>query len=290
MNRALRATTPVHLARRQARKLSNASVELTSHWRMLPDFLIVGAQRSGTTSLFKTLVQHPTVARPFLRKGIHYFDVRYERGPSWYRGNFPITATSRMRRGGRRPITGESSPFYMFHPLAPSRIARDLPDVRLLALLRDPVERAYSAHSHERARGFEAESFERALELEDRRIEGERDRMLHEEGYESEHWRHNAYLTRGRYIEQLQGLEAAVGRDRILVVDSDDFFTTPQIVWPEICDYLRLDRTADIAFEQHNARSRSPMDPALRQKLTDEFLPYDEELASWWGRVPSWRR
>ena len=239
MKRALKASAPVQKVRRRARKLSNAGVELTSRWRMLPDFLIVGAQRSGTTSMFKTLIQHPMVARPFLRKGIHYFDVRYDRGESWYRGNFPITATSTLKRRGVRPLTGESSPFYMFHPLAPTRIAHDLPDMRLIVLLRDPVERAYSAHTHESARGFETESFERALELEDQRIKGERERMLVEEGYESHHWRHDD-LTRGRYIEQLRELEAAVGRERILVVDSDDFFTTPHEVWPEVCDYLQL--------------------------------------------------
>lgn len=291
MMRALEDSAVARKLRRQGRVVSNHSVELTARWRMFPDFLIVGAQRSGTTSLFKTLVQHPRVARPFLRKGIHFFDKRYDRGLDWYRGNFPVALSSRLRRVGNPcPLTGESSPYYMFHPLAPGRIGRDLPDVKLLVLLRDPVERAYSAHSHELARGFETEPFERAVELEPERLAGERERMVSQEGYASRHWQHNAYITRGRYIDQLRVLESAVGRDRMLVLDSHDYFTTPEVVWRDICDFLELSPAADIGFERHNARSRLSLDPELRQRLCDEYLPYDEQLATWWGRVPSWRR
>lgn len=291
MTRALEDNVAFRRIRRRARVLSNSSIELTSGLRMLPGFLIVGAQRSGTTSLFKTLIQHPAVARPFLRKGVHFFDNRYERGLDWYRGNFPLTATSRLRRlGSAGPLTGESSPYYMFHPLAPWRIARDLPEVKLLVLLRDPVERAYSAHSHELARGYETEPFERALALEPARLAGERERMASDEGYRSAHVQHNAYLTRGHYVEQLRALEAAVGRHRVLVLDSDDFFTTPDVVWRDICGFLGLPLGTEIAFERHNARQRAPLDSALRQRLREHYSPYDEELTAWWGRVPSWRR
>jgi len=277
--------------RRQIRRLSDASVSSTGRLRLVPDFLIVGAQRSGTTSMFKTLIQHPLVPRPFLRKGVHYFDLRYANGFSWYRGHFPIAPTARLRRLGRGlPHTGESSPYYMFHPLAPRRIAEDLPDVRLIVLLRDPVERAYSGHSHELARGYETEPFERALELEPERLRGQRERMLAEPGYESPGWQHHAYLTRGQYHEQLVELERLLGRDRLLVVDSQDFFTDPEPVFDEVSGFLGLPRHDGITFERHNSRSRSPMPALLRAHLSDHFVPHDDKLAQWWGRVPSWRR
>lgn len=293
MSRAMKHSAVARAARRRTRTLqmSQGMLVLTSEWRMSPDFLIVGAQRSGTTSLFKTLVQHPLVARPFLRKGIHYFDQRYDRGPAWYRGNFPMTATSRIRRlGVGVPLTGESSPYYMFHPLAPSRIARDLPGVRLLAILRDPVERAYSAHAHELARGFESESFERALELEPQRLAGERERLLSDPGYQSRHWQHNAYLARGKYVEQLEVLESALGRDHMLLIDSGDFFSTPETTFREVCEFLELPRSSHIKFERHNARPRTPLQPVLHERLRDYFLPFDEDLAKFWGQAPSWRR
>jgi hypothetical protein len=117
---------------KNARRLGTATARYTAPLRMSPGFLIVGAQRCGTTSMFKTLMQHPLVARPFLNKGIHYFDTNYDRGFSWYRGHFPVVGTARLRRGGRRPLTGESSPYYMFHPLAGQRLATDLPQHHLL--------------------------------------------------------------------------------------------------------------------------------------------------------------
>ena len=277
-------------SRRAVRSLSDATVALTSPLRLLPDFLIVGAQRSGTTSMFKTLVQHPGVARPFLRKGVHYFDKHYEEGPAWYRGHFPLAATSRARRRGRRPLTGESSPYYLFHPLAAERIARDLPGVRLIVMLRDPVERAYSAHSHETGKGFETEPFERALELEPERLRGERERMLAEPGYESVGWQHHAYVRRGQYAEQLLRLEQLVGRDRIVAVDSADFFASPAEAFAPVLRHLGLAPVDGIVFERHNGRERSPLPEHLRARLSEHFAPHDEALARWWGRTPSWRR
>jgi hypothetical protein len=274
--------------RRQVRRLSDATLDLTGPVRMRPDFLIVGAQRCGTTSMFKTVVQHPDVLRPFLRKGTHYFDKSYERGERWYRGHFPLAANALLRGG--RAITGESSPYYMFHPLARQRLAADLPGVKLLVLLRDPVVRAYSGHSHERARGFEDLPFEDALAAEPERLAGERERLMAEPGYDSLHWQHHAYVTRGQYIEQLRALEHLVGRDRMCVVDSGDFFTDPEPVFDEVRDFLGLRPSRDIVFEQHNARSRSPLSDALRTRLEEHYAPYDEDLARWWGRTPSWRR
>jgi hypothetical protein len=281
----------VRSTRRRVRGLSVATARVSAPLRLLPDFLIVGAQRCGTTSLFKTLAQHPMVARPFLRKGIHYFDMNYDRRLRWYRGQFPIEATSRLRRLGRgRPRTGESSPYYLFHPLAGQRIAADLPGVRLIVLVRDPVERAYSAHSHELARGFETEDFERAIELEDDRLAGESERMLADPWYESHSWQHHAYLRRGCYIDQVTQLEELVGPDRLLVVDSHDFFIRPAETVPEVLDFLGLPLAAGITYEQHNARARPPLPAALRNRLDEHFRPYDEKLAAWWGRTPSWRR
>ncbi|HYN97178.1 MAG TPA: sulfotransferase [Pilimelia sp.] len=280
------------MAQSAVRTVSRTVGRLTASGRLAPAFLIVGAQRCGTTSLFKTLSQHPAVLPAVYHKGVHYFDMSYDRGMDWYLGHFPTSRRAEAVRPhlGVPGITGESSPYYMFHPLAAGRIARDLPDVRLLVLLRDPVERAYSAHAHESARGFESEPFPRALELEPERIAGERDRMLAEPGYHSHHLRHNAYLTRGQYIEQLEHLTGAVGRDRLHVIDSDDFFAEPRPAFDAVCDFLGIPHWAEIAFGKHNARARAPMPAELRARLEEHFAPYDERLAAWWGRVPSWRR
>jgi len=279
-------------ARRAVRAVTRTVGRLTAGNRMAPGFLIVGAQRCGTTSLFKTLSQHPAVLPAVLHKGVHYFDTAYDHGTAWYLGHFPTlrAAEAVRRRHGVTAVTGESSPYYMFHPHAPARIAADLPDVKLLVLLRDPVERAYSAHAHELARGFESEPFERALELESSRIAGEREKMLADPGYESHHFQHNAYLTRGQYVEQLLHLTDLFGRERLHVIDSDEFFAEPRPAFDGVCDFLELPHWPDITFGKHNARARAPMDAGPRARLDAHFAPFDEHLADWWGRTPSWRR
>src|SRR5215472_3008838 len=272
--------------------MSVTAGRLTSQTRMLPGFLIVGAQRCGTTSMYRALGEHPAVVKAVLHKGVHYFDVEYGRGRAWYQGHFPVRALAQRaaRESGVAPVTFESSPYYMFHPLAAERISRDLPGVKLLVLVRDPAERAYSAHAHELARGFETEPFERALELEDARLEGEVERIMADPSYLSHGHQHHAYRARGRYAEQLDRLERLFGRQRVHVVDSGDFFTKPVPVYDAVLDFLGLPHHGRPNFERHNARPRSPMPPTVRAALDEYFRPHDERLASRLGGMPSWRR
>lgn len=274
-----------------ARKGLRTAGRLTHGARMLPDFLIVGAQRCGTTSMFKALRQHPAILRGVLDKGVHYFDLAYDRDFAWYQGHFPLkTAARRVEKQlGVRAMTFESSPFYLFHPLSAERIARDLPGVKLIVMVRDPVERAYSAHAHETARGFETEPFERALALEEERLRGEAGKMVADPAYVSFDMQHHAYRARGRYSEQLERLEPLFGRDRIHVVDSHVFFSEPERVYDGVLDFLGLPVLRRPPFERHNARPRSPMPESLRTELDEHFRPYDERLAPWLDAVPSWR-
>lgn len=242
--------------------------------------------------MYRTLSQHPSIVKPVLHKGVHYFDVGYHHGPSWYRAHFPTQWTAdRLRaRTGVMPQTFESSPYYLFHPLSPQRIAHDLPGVRVITLLRDPVERAYSAHTHERARGFETATFEEALELEDSRLEGEEERLVNDPLYVSHAHQHRGYVGRGRYVVQLERMVAAVGRDNLLVLDAEDFFTNPELVWRETLEFLRLPTGEPPIFERHNARPRAAMGESVHAALAERFRDTDEQLTQWWGRVPSWCR
>jgi hypothetical protein len=279
-------------AKRAVHAVTLTTGQLTSPARMLPGFLIVGAQRCGTTSMYRTLSQHPAIVKSVLHKGVHYFDMNYGRGLGWYRAHFPLTARARRAAAGSgaAPLTFESSPYYMFHPLAPGRIAANLPSVKLIVLVRDPTERAYSAHAHELARGFETEDFERALELEEERTASEAARIRADPGYLSLSHQHHSYVARGQYAEQLDVLAQHVGADRILAVDSGDFFTRPEPVYDRVLDFLGLPHHGYPVFERHNARPRTAMPDALRSRLDRHFLPWDERLADWLPETPSWRR
>jgi hypothetical protein len=278
-------------AKKAVQAVTVTAGRLTSPWRMTPGFLIVGGQRCGTTSMYRTLAQHPAVLKAVRHKGVHYFDTDYERGMSWYRAHFPLQRTARgvQARVGARPLTFESSPYYMFHPLAADRIADDLPGVKIIVLLRDPVERAYSAHAHELARGYEDQDFETALALEDSRLDGEAERLIADPRYRSHSHQHHGYLQRGRYIEHLERLEKVFGRDRMHVVDSHRFFEDPEPVYDDVLEFLGLPHTGYPVFEQHNARPRSPMPAELRARLEEHFEPYDERLMAWLGHPVSWR-
>jgi len=268
---------------------------LTAPARMLPSFLICGGQRCGTTSLYRALAAHPAVLKAVLHKGVHYFDTGYHRGAAWYRGHFPLTRTAARveRETGVPAQTFESSPYYMYHPRAAVRIARDLPEVKIIVLVRDPVERAYSQHTHEVARGFESElSFARALALEPQRLRGQEERLRRDPGYYSFAHQHHAYRARGEYARYLDRLAMLFGHDRIHVVESERFFADPGPVYDEVLTFLGLPAlsTGHPEFARHNARPRrAPLNPVLREELTAHFAPYDESLAHWLGQPPGWR-
>lgn len=265
---------------------------LSADLRMTPDYLIVGAKRAGTTSLYSTLVGHPQVLPAVWHKEVHYFDNAYHRGPRWYRGHFPTMARAALvrRRTGLPAITGEATPYYMWHPLAPQRIAAELPTVKLVVLIRDPVQRAHSEHAHSVSKGWETESFERALELEPLRLAGEREKLIDEPRYRSVDHACRAYLTRGRYVEQLENLSAVFGRDRIHVIDSDAMFMDAGPSLNELTTFLGLRPWQPPTLKNLNARPRSTLDPTLQAALAEQFAPYDERLAQWLGWTPSWRR
>jgi hypothetical protein len=280
------------LAVRRGRRLVRRSARVTHRVRMMPSFLIVGAQRCGTTSLHRAIARHPGVVPPAMFKGVHYFDVKYGEGLDWYRGHFPVALAARLSRagGGAGPITGEASPYYMFHPAVPERIARDLPDAKLIVMLRDPVERAYSAYTHEFARGYEAETFVRALDLEDDRLAGEEERLLADPTYLSHAHQHQAYTRRGHYADQLLRLRRFFPAERIHVLDSARFFARPEEEYERVLGFLGLPSFRPAQFERANGRARSDLAPHLRERLQAHFQPHDERLADLLGAVPSWRR
>jgi hypothetical protein len=264
----------------------------TAPARMLPSFVIAGAQRAGTTSLYRALMTHPLVLPAVLHKGVNYFDVNYDRGPRWYRAHFPVAAAARRRvgSGNGSPVTFDASGYYMFHPLAAQRMAADLPGLKVLAMLRDPVERAYSAHRHELARGFETECFERAIELEDERLDGEEDRMRANPAYVSWSHRHHAYVRRGQYGEQLARLGSCFPEHQVHVVESERFFAEPEQEYVRVLEFLGLPVVLPASFERYNSRPRSPMPESVRARLRAHFEPHDARLRELLGREPAWRR
>ncbi len=285
----LRKRAP-HWAQHWGRAAALGLGRVTAGARCTPDFVLCGAQRSGTTSLFRALMQHPQVVRPTFHKGVNYFDLNYPKGQGWYAGHFPLRMSAHLRtHGAGTPSVFEASGYYLFHPLAMHRLLTDLPGVKVLVMLRDPVERAFSAYKHEVARGFETQSFETAVDLEHERLAGEVERMLADAAYSSWEHRHHGYVGRGQYAEQLERALEVLPRDALHLIESIDFFTNPATVFRGVTDFLGLAAVVPRHFDQYNAR-RGSVSPETRTHLVEHYRPYDERLAMILGSEPSWRR
>ena len=256
---------------------------LTADLRLEPGILVIGAQRAGTTTLFRLLSEHPALVRPTVDKGTGYFDDNYRHGPRWYRAHFPLRWTARGR------TAFECSGYYLFHPLAAERIARDLPGCQVVAMVRDPVARAHSAHRHESARGFESLSFAEAVSREAERTAGQRELLATAPGATSFAHRHHAYLQRGDYAAQLAPYVAALGRDRVHVVDADALFADPVEVYVDLQRRLGLPLHRPDAVGRWNERPGAPLPPDLAETLRHHFEASDAALAALLGRVPRWR-
>jgi Sulfotransferase domain len=273
----------MEIVKRPLRQLRSAYCRLTGPLRGLPSVLIIGTQKGGTTSLFNYLTEHPSVLPP-IGKEVHYFDLHYQGGENWYRGRFPYA--NRLRRGA---LTLDASPYYLFHPLAPARAAGLLPDVKLIALVRNPIDRALSHYQHEVRAGREPLSFEEALDREEDRLKGEEERIQQDPRYYS--WNHHrySYTRRGLYLMQLLRWVRHYPRSQLLVLQSEWLFRDPPAATDAVYRFLglrphRLQRYR--TFLQGNYDRDLPS--GVRGRLADYFAPHNRELFSWLGREFDW--
>jgi hypothetical protein len=279
----LKASMGVEALKSPVRRLRAGYRELTGPLRGLPATLIIGAQKAGTTSLFNYLVQHPAVLPPF-GKEIHYFDLHYARGVRWYRGRFPYAY-----RLGPAALTLDASPYYLVHPLAPERAAALLPQVKLIALLRNPIDRALSHYQHEVRGGRESLSFEEAIDQEAERLDGEEERLRADPGYYSYNHHRFSYVRRGLYLEQLLRWLQHFPRSQLLVLQSEWLFRDPPAASAAVYRFLGLGdhRLGQYkAFYQGNYERTMPIQ--LRTRLQAYFEPHNRELFRWMGQELDW--
>jgi hypothetical protein len=274
----------------QLEKQRRAAEEQWTITGALPDFVIIGGKKCGTTFLYHLLTQHPLV-QPAASKELHFFDALFEEGAEWYRQCFPAPRWE----DGRRTITGEASP-YMAHLHAPERMAQVVPKARLIALLRNPVERAYSDYQMVARKDREHKTFEEATGLEDpaeagktHPKEGEtpeaEDLAVFDEGSE--------YLSRGVYIDQLLRWTRFFDKEQILVLKSEDFFENPKETLKVVLEFLGLPEwepeSEKLAGGKRNeGRYEREMDPATRRRLEEYFEPHNRRLYDFLGTDFGW--
>lgn len=266
----------------------------TSWMRLMPHFMIIGAQKGGTTSLYQYLVEHPCIA-PIYIKEPHFFDIYYNRSLGWYRSHFPTSLEKYFVEHVHKHdfITGEASPYYMVHPLAPARIAKLLPNVKLILVLRNPVDRAYSQYQHQlRQPGVEPLSFEEAIDREEERLAGELQKIRENPYYFSFNHRHYSYLTRGRYIDYLPTWLKLFPREQFLFLRSEDLYRDPAAVVHETLQFLNMPQTAlkepKDEYRLYNGASYAKLNPSTRERLVEYFKPYNARLYEFLERDFGW--
>jgi hypothetical protein len=262
----------------------------TGRTHAMPDFLVPGAAKCGTTSLFDWLCRHPQIVRPVTegraRKELLFFDYCYFHGADWYRRRFPLERD--------RPfLTGEATATYLTHHWAPARVAELLPGVKLVVTLRDPVDRAYSAFQMSRSERLEeCETFEAALALEGERLAPELDRMRRDPWYNPPppaplgYW---SYLHRSRYSEHVERWLRLFPRERFLFVRFEDLVERPRQALEEVYEFLGLEPFRHDDLPVLNAGDyEEPMRPETREQLEAHFRPYNSRLRELTGIDFGW--
>lgn len=219
--------------------------------------------------MFRYLAQHPNVATPS-QKELHFFDINYDKGLSWYLSQFPL-----MTQG---KICGEASPYYLYHPLVPERVKRLSEDLRLVILLRDPVIRAYSHYHHEVENGRESRSFREAIEKESGAVEEAEHQLI--QGTIEYSWVHQrySYLARGRYVEQLDRWFQHFPMELFYIETAERFFSKPKEVCQEVFEFLGLQSTPVSTSVKHNPGRYEPMAGEDCRFLCDYYERYNNEL------------
>lgn len=238
--------------------------------------------------MFDWLARHPSVVAP-IAKEIEFFDRYYQNGFRWYRAHFPATADLQgASAGNRRRITGEATPDYLMNPLVPARIHGVIPNARLIALLRDPADRAYSFYKHRARRGVESLDFDDAVDEELALLNSASDPLRPKPGAESSIFLDRSYLRGGLYAEQLERWFAIFPRDQLLILRSEDLFADPRPVFHRVLDFLELPAWEPPRYRAINAGEYEPMDPAKRRRLTEFFRPHNQRLEELLGRSLGW--
>ncbi len=232
-----------------------------------PTFLIIGAQKSGTTALQQYLNQHPNVM--YMSGEVHFFDLQFQKGVEWYLQQFSDAPGI---------VSGDKSPYYIFHPSVAKRVFSLFPKVKIIAILRNPVDRAYSHYWHNVREGTESLSFEEALAAEKGRLVGLRKKFMDDPNYNNVNYQRYSYVRRGLYADQLRLWFSFFPREQILILTNDELKKKPKKVMERVFAFLNIPNVPIVEKTEYLKKKYAPMNEATREKLSKFFAPYNEDL------------
>ena len=243
-----------------------------------PDFLIIGVQRAGTTSLYQYLIRHPQILVTHPSRETYYFDVEenYQKGFGWYLGHFPLKFQKKDQ------LTFEASPSYLYYKHIPQRIKQDLGQIKMIAILRNPAERAYS--SWQMYHSYSSNPHKHLRERADQRRFSEAIAQELNPDSNTVKYPYN-YIDRGKYVEQLKNYYQYFNRENILVIQFEQMKTDLELVLRKVCGFLEIDCFSSNTLRQLKEEKYAvaqyqtiDQDLAVMEKLVDYFQPFNERL------------
>lgn len=239
----------------------------------VPNFIIIGSQRCGTTSLYTYLAQHPQILTP-IKKEMDFFSWHFDRGIDWYLAHFPPIPA------GEQFLTGEASPSYFDSLEAPERLYSAFPEAKLIVLLRNPVDRAISQFYRLTDLNWEHRSFDRAISDEIERLNQNPAYIIGEEP--------GNYLARGRYVEFMKNWLDFFPKQQLLILKSEDFYAGAAATVKQVLEFLDLPEYQLPEYQNANPGYYQPISDSVRCWLSDYFTPYNQQLEEYLGRKFNW--
>ena len=254
----------------------------SSPLRVLPDLIVIGVVRSGTTSLYHYLSQHPSIIKS-AHDELGYFDSNYKLGLNWYKSFFPsIFEKKKIERKNGKFLTYDVTPFYIYNQKAPQRIHQILPNSKLIVILRNPIDRSYSNYFL----GNQEKKFEEIIANE-KKILNKIDKNNVDEYY---NFVHTSMLARGFYAEQLETWYKIFPKNQILIIKSEDFAIQTNKIMNEIFNFLGLENFNILDNSKKNKIMYEPMKEETRKELIEYFRPYNKKLYSMINRNFNWEK
>ncbi|OCQ93928.1 polysaccharide/polyol phosphate ABC transporter ATP-binding protein [Oscillatoriales cyanobacterium USR001] len=265
----------------ETEKISAKVLEKIDKDRDIPNFLIIGAQFCGTSQLFNCLVERLKTSRDGTQE-IHYFDLNFNQGIDWYKQQFMWLESENQR------VIGETTPYYIFHPLVPKRVFQQFPKMKIIAILGNPVHRAWMHYQHEVSLGIESLNFERAIAAEPQRLQGEVEKMIADENYYSFNHQNYAYLGRGIYVEQLKNWLEYFPKEQLLVLKSEDFYENTPQNFAQVLEFLEISAGRVKEFTKYAVNNYNDLPEKMRKKLEEYFKPHNQQLSKYLHRDFNW--
>ena len=243
---------------------------ITASSRVLPDFIISGTVRSGTTSLYYNICEHPSVL-PASYDEIGFFDSNYHLGINWYRSMFPTEKEMKqVKKETNFAITGEDTPFYFWKKEAAERIFQDIPNSKIIIIFRNPVDRAYSNYNLGIRKKTESLSFEDAID--------EEMNFLKTHSFRDAVDRRRSYLSKGLYENQIKIWLDNFPREQIHILCTEDMKKNPKESLLKIFQFLGIPNYTLKNPQKQKLAEYKKVDDKTREKLLTFYEPYNQKF------------